>query len=539
MAACLDSESNVLEGKPGMTEDTTRSSLELLYDISRELAAALDLGSVLERVLFLSVHNVGAERGSVIVLNERQEPFEAAIVLGDQLLLKSTDDLKEPLEQGLAGWVMRNRQPAMVPDTRQDPRWVRRPDDATEKSGSKSAICVPLTAREQLCGILTIVHPFPNAFTPDHLDLLQSIADIAGIAIYNARLYESLESATRRYRELFDDSIDPILITDWQGRILEANRQAVRVMGYSLDELTGQNVSIYHDISAERLGAEFEHLHADEPVAYESSLRTLYKANLPVKVYVRRVQFSGEAYLQWTLRDISERKALAALQDDLMAMIYHDLRSPLANIISSIDMLSVMVPEEKSASLKPIFSIAVRSTERMQRLISSLLDINRLEAGRSITNQQAVNVHRLVDDAVDAVQTVVAGKHQKLTLQVPKDVPPLWVDEDMIRRVFINLLENAIKFTPIHGEITVKLEVQNSWAQIWVQDSGPGIPTSEQEHIFDKFIRLQADRFPKGIGLGLAFCRLAVQAHGGKIWVESQEGAGSRFVFTLPVAVEA
>jgi two-component system, NtrC family, sensor histidine kinase KinB len=228
-----------LEGKPGMTEDTTRSSLELLYDISRELAGALDLGSVLERVLFLSVHNVGAERGSVIVLNERQEPYEAAIVVGNLLLPKSTEDLKETLEQGLAGWVMRNHQPAIVPDTRQDERWVRRPDDATERSGAKSAICVPLTAREQLCGILTIVHPFPNGFTQDHLDLLQSIADIAGIAIYNARLYDSLQSATRRYRELFDDSIDPILITDWHGRIQEANRQAVRVTGYPLDVLTG------------------------------------------------------------------------------------------------------------------------------------------------------------------------------------------------------------------------------------------------------------------------------------------------------------
>jgi K+-sensing histidine kinase KdpD len=82
---------------------------------------------------------------------------------------------------------------------------------------------------------------------------------------------------------------------------------------------------------------------------------------------VRRVQFGSEAYLQWTLRDISERKALAALQEDLMAMIYHDLRSPLANIISSIDMLSVMVPADKTDSVKPIFSIALRSTERMQR----------------------------------------------------------------------------------------------------------------------------------------------------------------------------
>jgi two-component system, NtrC family, sensor histidine kinase KinB len=300
--------------------------------------------------------------------------------------------------------------------------------------------------------------PFPNAFTQDHLDLLQSIADIAGIAIYNARLYESLESATRRYRELFDDSIDPILITDWQGRIVEANRQAEQVTGYSLNDLTGKNVSDFHDLPEERLGAGFEHLRNHESVAYESILHILNNVNLSVKVYVRQVQFGNEAYLQWTLRDISERKALAALQEDLMAMIYHDLRSPLSNIISSIDMLTGMIPEEKMPSIKPIFSIALRSTERMQRLINSLLDINRLEAGRPITNQQAVSIHRLLHEAVDAVQTVIAGKHQKLVMNIPAEFPDMWVDEDMIRRVFINLIENAIKFTPVRGMITVGAE---------------------------------------------------------------------------------
>jgi len=519
-----------------MTEDVTRSSLALLYDISRELAAAIDLSTVLERILVLSVQNVGAERGSVVVLNERGEPVQAAIVVGSQLSKKSTEELREPLEQGLAGWVMRNRQPALVPNTRLDPRWVRRPDDATERSGAKSALCIPLSARDELCGILTIVHPFPDAFSQDHLDLLQSIADMAGIAIHNARLYNSLQSATRRYRELFDDSINPILITNWQGQILEANRQAVRVMGYTMEELSGKNVTDYHSFPDEKLGQKFENLRDGEPITYESTLRTTQKDNLPVEVCVRRVQIEAESYIQWTLRDISERKALAALQEDLMAMIYHDLRSPLSNIISSIDMLNYLLPEDKLDSLKPIIAIAMRSTERMQRLISSLLDINRLEAGRPITNQTAVSLHKLVEEATDAVLVTMTGKHQKLEIDLAENFPNLWVDEDMVRRVLINLLENAIKFTPNQGSIAIGARIKNQMAELWVQDSGPGIPSTEKEHIFEKFIRLQTDRFPKGLGLGLAFCRLAVHAHGGTIWVESNESSGSRFVFTLPVA---
>lgn len=519
-----------------MTEDTTRSSLELLYDISRELATALDLGAVLERILILSVGNVGAERGSVIVLNERQEPIKAALVVGNKVFSKSTAELKEPLEQGLAGWVRRNRQAVLVPNTRLDPRWVRRPDDAAQRSDGKSAICLPLNARDQLCGILTIVHPFPNAFNQDHLDLLQSIGDMAGSAIHNARLYASLQLATRRYQELFNDSIDPILISNWQGHILEANRQAERVTGYSLDEIMGKNVADFLDMASGDLKQNFEKLMNGEAVAEESNLHTAHNQNLPVQVYGRRVQIENETQIQWTLRDISERKALAAMQEDLTAMIYHDLRSPLSNIISSMDMLNYLIPAEKAETIKPIIEIAIRSTGRMQRLISSLLDINRLEAGQPITNQQVVPTRKLIDDAADAIQMTIEARRYQFQVDIPGEFPELWIDEDMIRRVLINLLENAIKFTPAGGLIAVGAEVEAGWAKIWVQDSGPGIPSTEKEHIFEKFIRLHADRYPKGIGLGLAFCRLAVQAHGGKIWVESQVDNGSRFIFTLPIA---
>jgi GAF domain-containing protein len=201
-----------------MTDDVTRSSLELLYDISRELATTLDLSTVLNRVLFLSINNVGAERGTLIVLDDQLQPVDAAIVYRNQLISQPTRVLQDTIDQGLAGWVLRHRQPALVPDTSKDDRWVRRPDDAEDKSGSKSAICVPLSSRENMSGILTIVHSVPGFFNHDHLALLRAIADQAGIAIYNARLYDSLQSATRRYRELFEDSIDPIIITNWQGK---------------------------------------------------------------------------------------------------------------------------------------------------------------------------------------------------------------------------------------------------------------------------------------------------------------------------------
>ncbi|MEN6409598.1 MAG: GAF domain-containing protein, partial [Anaerolineaceae bacterium] len=172
-----------------MLGDSTRSSLELLYHISRELATALDLRIVLQRVLSLSVSNIGGERGSIIVLDDREQPIDAAIVYGAQMHTHTTRQLQETVDRGLAGWVVRNRLPALLPDTSQDERWLRRPDDAADRTGAKSAICMPLLAREKLVGVLTVVHPVPGTFTEEHLALMQAIADQAGIAVMNARLY--------------------------------------------------------------------------------------------------------------------------------------------------------------------------------------------------------------------------------------------------------------------------------------------------------------------------------------------------------------
>lgn len=518
-----------------MAEDSSRSSLELLYNISRELATSLDLHTVLPRVLLLSVHNLNAERGSLIVLDEKQKPLDAAIVVNDQLIQHTVERIQATLEQGLAGWVLRERKAALVPDTSQDARWLRRFDDTQERTGAKSAMCIPLLAGRKTVGILTIVHPVPGFFNQDHLALLQAIADQAGIAINNALLFTSLESATRRYRELFDDNLNPLLISNWEGKIVEANRAAARLTAYSPAQLATMNVATLHRDGNSRLAEYTPLLRAGETISYETELLLKSGKAHPVEVYVQMVTIEGLEHLQWTLRDISERKALETMRENLLAMIYHDLRSPLSNIVSSLDMIETMITPQDEA-MEAVFTIAHRSIERMQRLIDSLLDIHRLEAGQPIVNQKAVEVLALVNYAVEAVRPVVQSKQQSLTVKALNALPLVQVDEDMVRRVLINLLENAARFTPLEGMITISGEQMDEWVRLCVEDSGPGIPKEAQELIFDKFARLDTERYPRGIGLGLAFCRLAIRAHGGKIWVESTTGQGSRFYFTLPVA---
>jgi NtrC-family two-component system sensor histidine kinase KinB len=513
-----------------MAEDRTQTLLELLIQVNREVAAALDLRTVLRRLLFAAMKNVGGERGSIVVLDDSEKPIDATIIYGKNLREHTTQQLKETVDRGLAGWVIQHRKAVLVPDTSKDKRWVRRPDD---ESGAKSAICVPLVAREHLVGVLTLVHSKPNAFNSKHLDLMQAIADQASIAVFNARLYNELQNAHQRYRELFEESIDPIFITDWDGRILEANREAIRLSSIPAEDLRRMRIEQLHEVKRNITGNEFENLRAGVEGVYESVLHKADSEVVPVEVHARRVKFENADSIRWTLRDITERKELDSLRNDLTAMIYHDLRSPLANIVSSLDVLSTMIGQDES--VRSILGIAMNSTERIQRLVNSLLDINRLESGQTVATLQMMKPERLIESAAKDVLPSANGRRQKIETKIAANVPSVFVDAEMIRRVIINLLENAIKFSHVETVIEVGATRNGANVQFWVKDNGPGIPANAREHIFEKFARLKEKDAPGGLGIGLAFCRLAVQAHGGKIWVESEEGKGSKFIFVLPV----
>lgn len=517
-----------------MANSNSQKSLDLLLTISRDLATTLELHVLLARVLSISTSYLKAERGSLIVLDEELKPVDAAIVYINRLIPEIKEQLKDTLDQGLAGWVVKNQEPVLLGDTSQDIRWQHREDDNIEQTGPKSAICIPLSAQDKVVGVLTIVHPETNFFTNEHVVLLQSIADQAGIAIYNARLYDSLQAAHQRYQELFNDSIDPIFITDIAGIIVESNRQAESITGISSKKIQGKKIHDIHEPDWNLIGDNFSKINKDKTIIYESALTTSRKHELPVEIYVRSIDIENKPFFQWFIKDISERVELDHMREDMIAMIYHDLRSPLANIISSLEILSTQLKNEKDPSIKTLLEIAERSTDRMQRLINSLLDINRLERGKTITEKQNSDIQMLFKDSIHAVQASIENKKQTIKTDVFKNAGKINIDLDMIRRVLINLIENASKFTPDEGIITIGAAEQGKKILFWVEDNGPGIPPDSIEKIFQKYTRLKRKNMPKGLGLGLAFCKLAVEAHGGNIWVESQENKGSKFIFSLP-----
>jgi len=221
--------------------DRTRALLELLYNVSRELATALDLRTVLQRVLYEALQNVGGERCSIVVLDDAGKAVDATIVYGKKIHEHTTQQMRETMERGLAGWVIKNRKGVYVPDTGKDDRWLMRPDD-TDRLGSKSAICVPLLAREKMVGVLTLVHTKPNTFSTEQLDLMQAIADQAGIAVLNARLYTESQRQARVMTALAEGAAAmnaSLRMDDVYQRVLIQAMQALQVETVALGMIEG------------------------------------------------------------------------------------------------------------------------------------------------------------------------------------------------------------------------------------------------------------------------------------------------------------
>jgi PAS domain S-box-containing protein len=518
-----------------MKEKNGLSSLEILLSVSRELATSLDLHTVLERVLSLSTANMGAENASLIVLDSKGNPIDAAILADGTVLPTTVEGMQDVIQSGLAGWVIRNHKLALVNDTTQDERWLPHPPPGQTAPIGKSALCIPVIAHDRLVGVLTIVQSSTNFFNEEQVALQKAITEIAGIAIYNAELYQDVESAHQRYYGLFEESIDPIFVTDMQGKILEANEQASHFTGFDHISLLKMNITDLHNPVLEKTGFLFERIPADGAVTYEASLQKGLEETIPIEVHVSQIIIAKNVNLQWIFKDIQEQKKVDQLRDDLSAMLYHDLRSPLANIISSLDIMGGMLPLNESDSLRSVFEVAKRSSERMQRMIDGLLDINRLESGQQIANKQLVSVNDIISEAVEGIQPAAHNKEIVILPELPAESLKITIDADMIRRVLINLIENAIKFSPNGSTIRVGTQEKDKNVEIWVDDEGSGIPENTKEMIFEKFIRLKQNSPTKGLGLGLAFCKLAVRAHGGKIWVENIPQGGSRFIFTVPL----
>jgi len=500
-----------------------------LAETARVVTGTLNVDEVLHRILRQTRDTLTVEAASLALYDEERDclTYEVAIGRGADEIV----GLSLQKGEGIAGQVFENEKPLWVSDVQSHPHFFREMD---EKLGftTRAMACVPIRIAGKTTGVLQAINPRGEDFSQEQFDLFLGIAGLAGTAIAHAKLFAETQGARRRYTSLFEDSVDPILITDLQGNIVDANHRAMSFLHRDRDTLLQQSILAVHKADEKVLGAD-ELLSSENTLSLQSEAYPLGGRSIPVEVYAKRIELSDGPFIQWIMRDISERLELDELRDDLTSMIFHDLRSPLGNVISSLEVMQLGLPDDDQ--MHSVLSIAYRSSRRASRLVESLLDLTRLEAGKAVLNKTKSSMSTLIAEAMEEVHPTADAKGQVLLFDLEPDLPPVDIDEGMIRRVLINLVENASKYTHGQGEIRVTARRKDDAILISVSDQGLGIPKAEQDRIFEKFTRIQAESRPKGLGLGLAFCRLAVEAHSGKIWVESEESRGSTFYFTLPL----
>ena len=250
-------------------------------------------------------------------------------------------------------------------------------------------------------------------------------------------------------------------------------------------------------------------------------------------------------YVMWRRAAMREQAALRdlqaseALREDMMHMLVHDLKSPL---ISSIQALSVIMRSREARCGEDereelMFQIALESQQRLERMIGDILDIARLESGQMNLEQEIADMVQLAREAARDMGPTAHRSQIEIREHYCPDHVTAMVDWVKMRRVVDNLLFNAVKLTPAGGRISICLEQTSREVVITIRDTGPGIPWDLQERIFDKFAQAQLAQkgYGASAGLGLTFCKLAVEAHGGRIWVKSEPDEGSAFTFALPL----
>ena len=234
------------------------------------------------------------------------------------------------------------------------------------------------------------------------------------------------------------------------------------------------------------------------------------------------------------LQDVTKLKELDNLKSEFVATASHELRTPLTGMAMSLNLLVETTENKLSESESELLDTAVEDVERLRSLVNDLLDLSKIESGKIELDFVAVKVDFLLDKAISALQIQAQQKEITLVKQSPSEDIQVKVDANKIIWVLTNLIANALRYSEPGSEIEIGATARNTWVEIFVTDYGAGIPLEYQGQIFDKFVQVKTDKDVGGSGLGLAICKEMVQAHGGRIWVDSTLGEGSTFTFTVP-----
>jgi PAS domain S-box-containing protein len=353
---------------------------------------------------------------------------------------------------------------------------------------------------------------------------------------------QALQESEERYRDLYEEAPNAYFSVGADGYIKRANRRARELLGYSGDELVGQPVSnLYADTPNGKARAQevFQRFLAGEEILDEElEMRRADGSRVWVSLSVRPIyDAEGQVIASRSMvADITERKKLDQLKDDFIGLVSHELRSPMTVITGAINTVLTEAERLSPEETRQLLRDAALEAELLSNLLGNLLELSRVQAARLVLHAEATNVSKITQEAVDKIRRQYPV-HQ-FVVDTPKKIPPLYADPLRLERILYNLLENAVKYSPQGGEIRVSVRRKKEHLVFGVSDQGIGISPADQAKLFAPFQRLEEFR-PDGVrgaGLGLLVCRRLVEAHGGRIWVESELGQGSTFFFTMPLS---
>ena len=357
---------------------------------------------------------------------------------------------------------------------------------------------------------------------------------------------DALDHARKQARDLIELASDGIFIADLEGRLTEVNEAACRLVGYGRGELLGKAINdLIPPADAERFRNYKAYLlEGHTEISEWAGVRkdgSIFPVEVSAKILpdgrwlsiVRDITVRKGMEEALRLSEATAREATKA-RDELLGIVAHDLRNPLHVVAIDANALRSC----NDASVQEIGREISTASQRMDRLIRDLLDLTRIDAGLFSVKRARVPVRELIEDTLQSARVLASSAGLELQTAVSSDIPDVWADPDRVIQALDNLIGNAIKFTKPGGKIILAAERNPHEVMFSVSDTGKGISEGDLPHIFDRFWRA-SETEKRGAGLGLAIVKGIVEAHNGRVWVESVAGQGSRFSFTIPLAPQS
>lgn len=349
---------------------------------------------------------------------------------------------------------------------------------------------------------------------------------------------EARRQSEERLRLLFESTAEFIHILDKNGRIIQVNPAIIKHSGYSENEFIGKRLDEFFTLDSRKIFVEqFKILHENGSIRQEFEFVCKDGTITTVECSISAIcNNQGEILSFVSLqRDIAKKEETGQMKSEFVSHVTHELRSPLASIKGFAS--TILADKEMDEKTRTEFlNIINDESERLARLIEDLVDLSKIEHGDIKIDKQKVQIPGIIQEAISKLKPQYEKKKIVLKAETPPDIPFIFCDRDMILRVTVNLLLNAIRFTPERGRVTVSVEKEREKIKVKISDTGFGIPKEDLPFIFDKFYRAETPGDEKkGSGLGLSIAKEIIKSHEGDIWVKSRVGKGSTFYFRLPI----